>query len=149
MDEPVLDDQTFDSEIRKQSAYWQKLLYLQDWNIDVRVSRQWEMSDNSTVAQIEWFLHRKDAILRVVHPTDLGGLSPHFINNEENDYDISLVHELLHLHFAPLHTKDKEIPEEQAINAISRAFVKLYRGSAPNESVEQAAVSTPPPAGYL
>jgi hypothetical protein len=133
MDEPgrQLDDNTFDTEIRKQAAYWQKLLYLQDWNIDLRVSRQWEMSDHTTVAQIEWFLHRKDAILRVVHPTDLPGLAHHFINDEEADYDISIVHELLHLHFAPLHTKDTEIPEEQAINAISRAFVKLYRVPTP------------------
>lgn len=133
MDEPsqVFDDQAFDSDIKKQATFWQKILALQDWNVDVRISRQWEMSDQTTVAQIEWFLTRKDAILRVVHPTDLPGLSKSFIHGEENDYDISLVHELLHLHFAPLgldrSDKRNEIAEEQAINAISRGIVKLYR----------------------
>ena len=136
MDEPgkVFDDQSFEADIRKQAAYWQKLLALQDWNLDVRVSRHWEMDDITTLAQCSWYLHRKDAVIRVLHPSDLPGLQNKFINDEETDYDISLVHELLHLHFAPLATeRDKhyEIAEEQAINAISRSFVKLYRTPSP------------------
>ena len=131
MDAQVFDDQAFENDIRKQAAYWQKLLHLQDWNLDVRVSRQWEMDDASTLAQCSWYIHRKDAVIRVLHPSDLPGIGSKFIKGEENDYDISLVHELLHLHFAPitrLHKEESyEIYEEQAINAISRAFVELYR----------------------
>jgi hypothetical protein len=147
----VFNDEQFEADIKKQAAYWQKLLFLQDWVLDIRVSRQWEMEDDTTLAQCSWFLHRKDAIIRVLHPTDLPGLSTKFLHGEENDYDVSLVHELLHLHFAPLtNPKEKyhEIAEEQAINAISRGMVKLYRSNttpAEPEKVEQS----PGHNGYL
>jgi hypothetical protein len=139
MDDPqVFDDQAFDADIKKQAAYWQRILYLQDWTLDVRVSRHWEMEDIATLAQVSWFIHRKDAIIRVLHPSDLPGLGGKFINGEENDYDISLVHELLHLHFAPFDSKERhiEIAQEQAINAISRGIVKLYRTPPPSPPLE-------------
>lgn len=122
-----MDDEAFECELRKQLSYWQRILYLQDWNVDIRVVRQWEMGDQTTLAQCQWFIQRKDAIIHVLHPSDLPGLSGRFLNNEECDYDVSLVHELLHLHFAPFHKADDEIAHEQAINAISRGMVKLWR----------------------
>jgi hypothetical protein len=146
----VFNDEQFNADIQKQAAYWQKLLYLQDWVLDVRVSRQWEMEDQTTLAQCSWFLHRKDAIIRVLHPSDLPGLSGKFLHGEENDYDISLVHELLHLHFAPLSNQKENyhaIAEEQAINAISRGIVNLYRSNPPTEP--EKVVPTPGLNGYL
>lgn len=123
-----MEDDSFEQELHKQLAYWQKVLYLQDWNIDLRICRIWEMDDNA-LASCEWFLQRKDAIIRVLHSSDIGAFSQTFINDEECDYDISIVHELLHLHFAPFDNKDIEIPIEQAINAISRGMVKTWRGT--------------------
>lgn len=123
-----MDDEAFQAKIQEQVLYWQKVLALQDWNIDVRIVRQWDMSDQSTLAECEWYLRRKDAIIRLLHPSDIAGVKQYFINEEEADYDISLVHELLHLHFAPLDRgKENEVPIEQAINALSRGYVKLYR----------------------
>lgn len=121
------EDAAFETELRKQLAYWQKALYLQDWNIDLRVVRQWEMSDFTTLAQCQWFIQRKDAIIQVLAPADLDGVSRRFIHGEECDYDISLVHELLHLHFAPFHKDEDEVGHEQAINAISRGLVNVWR----------------------
>ena len=122
-----MEDATFEIELRKQLVYWQKALYLQDWNIDLRIVRQWEMGDFTTLAQCQWFLSRKDAIIQVLAPSDLDGISRRFINGEECDYDISLVHELLHLHFAPFHKDEDDIWHEQAINAISRSVVNVWR----------------------
>lgn len=121
-------DDEFQAEIVKQVTYWQQVLALQDWNVEVRLCRQWEMSDQFTLAETEWYLARKDAIIRVLHPKDLGGLAHRFINDEESDYDITIVHELLHLHFAPFDKGNSDgVSHEQAINAISRGMVKLYR----------------------
>ena len=122
-----MEDAAFELELRKQLVYWQKALYLQDWNVDLRIVRQWEMGDFVTLAQCQWFLTRKDAIIQVLAPADLEGVSRRFINGEECDYDISLVHELLHLHFAPFHRDEDDIGHEQAINAISRAMVNVWR----------------------
>lgn len=144
---PEFDDHAFESEIQKQAAYWQDILALRDWAIGIRVCRHWEMEDHTAVAQCEVYLDRKDAIISVLHPTDLLGLTNRFLNGEEADYDISLVHELLHLHFAPFDTDDAqhEVAYEQAINAISRGIVRLYRTPPPMPA------SVPPQAesGYL
>lgn len=133
--EKVFDESSFEDNLRAQVTYWQKILYLQDWNIEVQASRHWEMP-SLTLAQCEFYLNRKDAIIRLLHPTDITGLAHRFVGGEESDYDISIVHELLHLHFAPFSTNIKhiEIAQEQAINAISRSLVKLYRN--PPESKE-------------
>ena len=130
------DEDSFEKELRVQLAYWQKVLYLQDWTVDLRVVRQWEMDDPKTLAQCHWFLERKDAIIQVLNPTDLAGIADKFIKGEECDYDISLVHELLHLHFAPFYREGDEISHEQAINAISRGMVKVWRDIGSNKSVE-------------
>lgn len=139
-----MDDEVFVRELNKQLEYWQKLLYLQDWTVEIRVSRPWEMSDPQALAECEWYLQRKDAIIRVLPPSDLSCVESHFLSGEAQDYDISIVHELLHLHFAPFHAKDDETAHEQAINALSRAYVKLYRVS-PAESLTPA----PHAQGYL
>jgi hypothetical protein len=122
-----MDDDAFEKELRKQLAYWQRILYLQDWTIDVRVVRQWDMGDRLTLAQCEWFLQRKDAIIQVLNPHDLPGISSRFLHSEECDYDVSLVHELLHLHFAPFHKDADDVAHEQAINSISRGIVRVWR----------------------
>ena len=122
-----MDDETFSHELHKQLLFWQHALYLQDWTISLRIVRQWDMGDTVSVAQCEWYIERKDAIIKVLHPDDLPGVSSRFLNGEECDYDVSLVHELLHLHFAPFHRKEDEIAHEQAINAISRGIVKTWR----------------------
>ena len=122
-----MEDESFEKELRIQLAYWQKALYLQDWTIDFKIVRQWDMPDSGTVACCQWYLQRKDAVIQVLDPQDLAGVGRKFIDGEECDYDISIVHELLHLHFAPFFREEDEIAHEQAINAISRGMVKTWR----------------------
>lgn len=121
------DEARFEEELNKQLLYWQKILYLQDWTVSIKVCRQWEMHDKETLAQCQWYLERKDAVISVIHPQDLGGLSSRFLFGEEADYDVSLVHELLHLHFAAFFREGDEVGHEQAINAISRGMVKMWK----------------------
>lgn len=143
-----MEDATFEAEIHKQLAYWQRTLFLQDWTVELRIARHWEMIDHETVAQCQWYLQRKDAIIKVLHPSDLPGISHRFINGEECDYDISLVHELLHLHFAPFHKEEDEMSHEQAINLISRGMVKAWRESS-TEPTHHNLIVHPAKEGYL
>ena len=122
-----MDEDSFAQELQNQLKFWQDALFLRDWTVELRVVRQWEMSDTGTLAQCEWYLQRRDAIIKVLHPDDLPGIQHRFLNGEECDYDVSIVHELLHLHFAPFHTTEDETSHEQAINAISRGVVKVWR----------------------
>ena len=122
-----MDEDNFALELHKQLVFWQEALFLRDWTVELRIVRQWEMGDSGTLAQCEWYLQRRDAIIKVLHPDDLPGIQHRFLNSEECDYDISIVHELLHLHFAPFHSTEDETSHEQAINAISRGMVKVWR----------------------
>jgi len=115
--------------------YWQEVLRLQDWNLDVRLCRTHEMrGDRQAIAQTEAFVHRKDAIMRFLHPMDTDTVSMNFLFGEERDYDLNIVHELLHLHFTPFQRESETsegVGQEQAIEAISRAIVKLYQSVKP------------------
>ena len=126
-----MEEKPFEEAVRDQCTYWQGVLRLQDWNIQCDVVRAHEMKgDRSPVAQCESYIRRKDAMVRVLHPMDLPAVSPYFLNGEEKDYDLSLVHELLHLHFAPFQAEvdtAADLAQEQAIESISRAITKLYR----------------------
>lgn len=110
-------------------AKWQERLRLQDWTVDVRVKRKHDMTLSDALASCEWYMERKDAIIEVVDPIDLDSYKG-FLNGEEGDYDVSIVHELLHLHFAPFTPREEShqtVAIEQAINAISKALVRLER----------------------
>lgn len=143
-----MDEDAFMHELHTQLAYWQQMLYLQDWTISLQVVRQWDMGDNCSVAQCEWYLQRKDACIKVLHPDDLPGVKSRFLNGEECDYDISLVHELLHLHFAPFHTEKEDIAQEQAINAISRGIVKVWRSKDSTSEIQTTLNLTAHVAGH-
>jgi hypothetical protein len=113
------------SQLTKKCREWQKVLRLQDWDVTTEICRQRDLKDDDYAGQVRWILPIKQALISLVDPID----QP---DNCIKEYDMedSLVHELLHLHFAPLgteHGTPEKIAEEQAINAISKALVKLKR----------------------
>lgn len=63
----------------------------------------------------------RNALILIVDPLDQPTGGMRLYNIEE-----TLIHELLHLHFAPLDISESlTLAEEQAINAIARALVNL------------------------
>lgn len=131
----IISTEDLELELRNQARYWQGVLSLSDWKIDVRLARSWEMVDADSVAQCQFFLERKDAIISILHPMDLQGVNERFVDEEASDYDLSLVHELLHLHLATIPMEDEwqEMMVEQAINAISRGLIQVFRAGLPNK----------------
>ena len=98
---------------------WQQLLKLQDWDVSVTI----ESLDNEDIeGDVTWVLEKKFADIRLTseHPD---AMRPY-------DMEQTLVHDLLHLHFAPFDAKSKTvkaIAQEQTINAIASALVNLKR----------------------
>lgn len=127
-------EESFGDQAYAQLRFWQELLRLQDWNIELRIVRQFTLDDPDTLAECEYYLERKDAIIRIVIPEDLDRFEDVYLGNEARDYDITLVHELLHLHFAQFAPPEDEVVHEQVINTLSRAFVKLYRIAGPEQT---------------
>lgn len=115
-------------------AEWQRILRLQDWNIKIDIRRDREMELQSSMAEVHWTIEKKAAIMHLLDPIDY-----------QNDYfpidhEVSIVHELLHLHMAGFDAKfdtPEGVAQEQAINAISTALVFLKRRGVDNEPGRQ------------
>lgn len=104
---------------------WQRRLRLQDWFVDLRVSRNHEMPSGNQDGATHFCLRTKEAVIHVLHPSDR---DPRSVCRY--DFEQVLVHELLHLHFAGA-TPDNDTPEmvalEQAIDLTAWALVQAYR----------------------
>lgn len=121
-------------QLEQKLRYWQKRLRLQDWIIEVRLVREREL-DGDYAAQVNWVLPKKMASVHILdqidYPPELMG---------ERDMENDLVHELLHLHLAPIHEHFGEgnslysMFEEQAIESIAFGLVDAERNGDPHVS---------------
>jgi hypothetical protein len=104
---------------------WQKILRLEDWRIRARWVDGMDMPNDS--GDTQYLLVKKQAEIRIARPNGHGHDSIAVVT-EGIDPEVDLVHELLHLHFAPFegNTGSPELTaQEQAIHAISTALVEL------------------------
>lgn len=99
---------------------WQRILKLQDWDVSIKVVPHREAED--AWGNVHWNFQEKIADIKLLNPADQsGGMRPYCMEE-------TLVHELLHLHFAPFNANSgtpEQLAQEQAINAIAHALVKL------------------------
>ena len=112
---------------------WQIRLGLQDWIVEVRVDRAKDLDpDCRSFAVNTHYPTEKFSSIKVVDPVDLSIMELALPKGEAHDYDLHLVHELIHLHFAPFQVDDsdpKHLYQEQAINMLSRSIIRAYRST--------------------
>jgi len=115
-----------EEQLNERAAYWQEVLRLQDWDVQVKKARREEF-DGDREGDCEYLSSSKTAMIRILdeshYPTDAWC---------EQDMELTLVHELLHLHFSAIRDlaygiDHYELFEEQAINKMSQALVQLER----------------------
>jgi hypothetical protein len=115
-----------DEELQEACENWKKRLRLQDWITVPKIVRERDMAVCNRNGECEWQLKTKIASIRILDPLDY----PEDLIMSQ-DMETVLVHELLHLHFAPLYadTQDTSIDDaqEQAIDCIAMALVNLSR----------------------
>ena len=105
--------------------YWQDILRLQDWDIHLRVARQTEMGMENAQGACSYQMCSGTAFISILDPID-------YVGNLPQDMEHTLVHELIHLHFATFdETVDYERPEgmylERAIERITEALLFMRR----------------------
>ena len=140
----VLDgNEGFTEALNSACKEWQVRLGLQDWIIEVRVGRAKELDEDCRAFAINTHsLTEKFSSIRVVDPLDLPLMEQTLPVGEARDYDLHLVHELIHLHFAPFQLEDTHPAhcyQEQAINMLSRSLLRAYRAN--GQSAPPTAVS--------
>ena len=102
---------------------WQKRLALEEWKIDAKVVRIWELPQNA-VANIHWSIPNRKATVKVLNSVDSTLKKSEIVD----DTELSVVHELIHLSMAklpldPNHTDQ----EEEAVKRISTALLALEK----------------------
>ncbi|WP_433956986.1 hypothetical protein [Cytobacillus horneckiae] len=116
-----------EEQLREKLKYWVKILRLQDWIIEVKIARGKDMLENAS-ACVNWTLSKKMASIKVLDPIDY----PDDVMGER-DMENDLVHELLHLHLAPINdyfNNNNDFYntfEEQAIESITSGLIAVVR----------------------
>ena len=109
---------------------WQRELRLQHWEIAVKIARECEFETKNAQGECRWTLSTAQATIKIIDSVDYPS-SPF-----KQDMEKTLVHELLHLHFASFdETKNGSLEEvmlERCIDHISKALVNLKRKAAFN-----------------
>lgn len=103
---------------------WQLRLRLSDWIVKARFWEPHEL-EGSLFGQVSYLIEEKTAKITIARPEHTHRESFPPQNVEE-----TLVHELLHLHFAPFEAERKSpqlAAQELAINCIASALVKLHK----------------------
>lgn len=114
-----------EDEIEDLIIHWQKYLKLEFWDINFRVCRRDELTLPDVQGTCKWTLSTAIAYISLIDPVDYptGGT--------KYDMEHCLVHEILHLHFAPfscsIENEVEQAMQERAIDHIAKALVKLRR----------------------
>lgn len=117
-------------EARDRLAYWQDVLRLKDWDIDVSIERRREIGGGGLgCATIDCY---RRARVRLCDPIDYDERDWPI----DRDMEATLVHELVHLHLDDLRVveKDKDgkttaeyVALERATETLARALLALSR----------------------
>ena len=107
--------------LSKVASKWQKILRLQDWQVDIDFYRARDFTNADALGECTFNINSREGFIKILHPTDYDG-----------DYDLEwiVVHELLHLHFADWTAKNNyecPVSGEQAIDSIAQALTRLNK----------------------
>jgi hypothetical protein len=116
----------FEVQVSQQVTFWQQTLRLQDWTLDTQFWPHDALDGDIGRSIIS--RNQKSAIIALRYPEDLPPIERDCPGQEACDYDMTIVHELLHIMFVDMECKH-EWAEEQSCNLLSRALVNLYRGN--------------------
>jgi hypothetical protein len=100
---------------------WQRILRLQDWDVSITYGR-WHEVHNGAHAHLHHSWERHEAHIVVRDPDDQK--EPVWLG--DNEIEITIIHELLHLKFAGLNIPDTTVSEQEAVvESLARTLLKL------------------------
>jgi hypothetical protein len=116
-------DATAQTYVEHSLRVWQQRLNLTDWNVKVELLPASQL-EPKTLGNIHWDRNSKVATIAVLCAHDY--TLP--LHDMLEDMELTIVHELVHLHLASLpHTPATTRSEEYAVNQLSHALLDLER----------------------
>lgn len=126
-----------EKQLHDRARYWLTKLNLNHWEVCIGISRKSNMPIKDASGACKWNLHQALAWIVIIDPLDYP------CEDFKFDMEVTLVHELLHLHFAPFDTFSpdtlEDIMKERAVEHIARTLVELDRkGKKVNEAIHSS-----------
>ena len=116
-----------ESELKELCADWQERLHLQSWDIKTGIYRERDFYGPGRQGENEYNLATGTSLIRILDPADYPK------SQFKQDMEITLVHELLHLVFAPFEPDEEKKLKykfmERAICQLAGVLVSLKRES--------------------
>ena len=113
-------------------AEWQEILHLRDWDVRVVIKRHNQLGDD--LGRVWISNSKRDAVIDLLHPDDYAGRELVCANPVVFDWELTLVHELLHIHFCDILSGDWDCEKslehraaERMIDALANALIGLRR----------------------
>lgn len=116
-----------------QCDVWRRRLRLLDWDVRLSIERMSTLGDG-TLGDCDAHRIKRQARIRLLDPRDID-CQGFWFDGEAWDWEVTLVHELLHLHTHDVfpdgwpHGKPEEKAGERMIDAIAKALVALSRST--------------------
>lgn len=114
-----------EKEMEQMVQKWARILRLQDWDINIRLMDEKDLTLDSVAGEVSWNREHQHGEIRILDPSQLRA------NMLETDIEETIIHEMLHLHASPFDTFEIGSPEYYAlelfINRVSQALYKLDR----------------------
>jgi hypothetical protein len=114
-------DKREQKEVKKLGERWQKRMNLRDWEIKWRVVPSTAFGEAGILGDVEYKLQHRKCRIRILSSLDRGAKSELSLHH-------TIVHELLHLVFAPFSEGVCAVAqsmEEQQINALASCITRL------------------------
>lgn len=114
------------TEAQEYCTRYQALLRLTEWSITCKIVRQAQFKDSvPLLGQCEVLDTKQIAVIRLLDPIDF---TPDHGFISEQDHELTLLHELLHVRLADMRNDSaavRELAEERAVHALSRTLKDL------------------------
>jgi hypothetical protein len=124
-------EETFQARVERLCRKWQVILRLQDWDLTITVGRWHEVHDEA-LAHTRRSEIRSHAELMFRDEADY---RPTPAWPGDNNLELNVVHELLHLKLTPINIpKEREESEEKVVESLARAILRLESGADPLSS---------------
>ena len=114
-----------EDKLKQLCVEWRDRLRLNAWNIECGIYRERDFYNKECDGENDYDMRNGDSLIRILHPMDYP------VSRFPQDMEITLVHELLHLHFAPFEPeKDDGLDHhimEHTICILAETLVGLKR----------------------
>lgn len=121
-------DHELGDQLRARARYYQGVMRLEDWTIELRVLRSYDMPASGIAGEARPLLEKQLAIISILDPRDYDpACMPDRINVAGNyDPEITLIHELAHLYTAPFEPEHGTLEHKALEFAVHRISAAIY-----------------------